>query len=150
MQTLEKGLPTGRLRFPKNLPLQILVFADFKPVIYCANVSEQGDSDKVSEVENYAAKEGSAVISLCASLEEELSNLEADERQMFIEELGLSESGLDKLVKACYRLLGLIGFLTAGEKESRAWRIERAQRHRKPQAIIHSDFERGFIRARSH
>lgn len=149
LQTLEKGLPARaaalsekELAFAKSLFL-----LTFKPVIYCANVSEQGDSDKVSEVENYAAKEGSAVISLCASLEEEFSNLEADERQMFIEELGLSESGLDKLVKACYRLLGLISFLTAGEKESRAWRIERGTKAPQAAGVIHSDFERGFIRA---
>ncbi|MDD4315544.1 MAG: redox-regulated ATPase YchF [Clostridia bacterium] len=149
MMTLEKGLPARaaeltdvELEFAKTLFL-----LTFKPVIYCANVSESGDEERVSAVERYAAKEGSAVISLCASLEEELSGLDVEERALFIQELGLSESGLDKLVKACYKLLGLISFLTAGEKESRAWRIERGTKAPQAAGTIHTDFERGFIRA---
>lgn len=149
LRTLEKGLPARAAELsPDEFEFaKTLFLLTFKPVIYCANVSEAGDAERVAEVAAYPAKEGSAVISLCASLEEELSNLEAEEREMFIKELGLSESGLDKLVKACYSLLGLISFLTAGEKESRAWRIERGTKAPQAAGTIHSDFERGFIRA---
>ena len=97
-----------------------------KPVIYCANVSEGGeDNDYVKAVTEYAKNEGSEVVALCVKLEEELSELPDDEKEMFMEELGIKESGLDKLVKKCYSLLGLISFLTAGEKETRAWTIEK-------------------------
>lgn len=119
-----------------------------KKVIYVANVQEGGEhNDYVKAVEDYAQKEGSEVVPLCVKLEEELSELDDDERAMFMEELGMKESGLDKLVKKSYDLLGLISYLTAGEKETRAWTIEKGTKAPQAAGKIHSDFEKGFIRA---
>ncbi len=119
-----------------------------KKVIFCANVSEGGEEcEYVKRVQEFARKDGSEVIVLCARLEEELAGLEEDERQMFMEELGITESGLSKLVAKSYSLLGLISFLTAGEKETRAWTIEKGTKAPQAAGKIHSDFEKGFIRA---
>ena len=124
-----------------------------KPVIYAANVAEDdladnGDSNVyVQAVRELADAEGSEVFVVCAQIEEEISELDEDERQMFLEDLGLSESGLDKLIAASYRLLGLISFLTAGEKETRAWTIKKGTKAPQAAGKIHSDFERGFIKA---
>lgn len=124
-----------------------------KPVIYAANVSDDdladdGDSNKyVKQVREYAAKEGSEVFVVCAKLEEEISELDDDEKKEFLEGLGLRESGLDKLIKASYKLLGLISFLTAGPTETRAWTIKRGTKAPQAAGKIHSDFERGFIKA---
>ena len=119
-----------------------------KKVVYVANVEEGGEqNDYVKAVEEYAKKEGSEVVPLCVKLEEELSELDDDERAMFMEELGMKESGLDKLVKKSYDLLGLISFLTAGEKETRAWTITKGTKAPQAAGKIHSDFEKGFIRA---
>ena len=122
-----------------------------KPVIYGANVAEDDlggeDNDYVKAVREYAKKEGSEVFSLCAQIEEEISELDDDEKKMFLEDLGLSESGLEKLIKASYRLLGLISYLTAGETETRAWTIRRGTKAPQAAGKIHSDFERGFIKA---
>ena len=119
-----------------------------KKVIYVANVEEGGeDNDYVKAVEDYAKKEGSEVVPLCVKLEEELSELDDDEKAMFMEELGIKESGLDKLIKKSYDLLGLISYLTAGEKETRAWTIEKGTKAPQAAGKIHSDFEKGFIRA---
>lgn len=124
-----------------------------KPVIYAANVIEDdliddGASNKgVCEVREYAAECGSEVFVICAQIEQEISELEEDEKKMFLEDLGLSESGLDKLIKASYKLLGLISYLTAGEQETRAWTIKNGTKAPQAAGKIHSDFERGFIRA---
>ena len=121
-----------------------------KPVIYVANVGEddlQSKNKYVELVEKRAAEEGSAVISLCAKIEEELIGLPADERAMFKEELGIRESGLEKLVRASYDLLGLMSYLTAGEKEVRAWTIKKGTKAPQAAGKIHSDFEKGFIKA---
>ena len=124
-----------------------------KPVIYAANVSEDdladnGDSSPyVQQVRAFAAEEGSEVFVICAQIEQEISELDEDERKMFLEELGLNESGLEKLITASYHLLGLISYLTAGEKETRAWTIRRGTKAPQAAGKIHSDFERGFIRA---
>ena len=119
-----------------------------KKVVYVANVEEGGEqNDYVKAVEEYAKKEGSEVVPLCVKLEEELSELDDDERAMFMEELGMKESGLDKLVKKSYDLLGLISYLTAGEKETRAWTITKGTKAPQAAGKIHSDFEKGFIRA---
>ena len=121
-----------------------------KPVIYAANIDE-GDigvlSPRVEAVYAAAADDHAEALSICAKVEEELSQLSDDEKQAFLIELGIGESGLDKLVKACYRLLGLISFLTAGPKEVRAWTIARDTKAPKAAGKIHSDIERGFIRA---
>lgn len=124
-----------------------------KPVIYVANISEadmgkaDGDIPNVVKVKNYAAAEGSEVLVICARTEEELSELPEDEAAVFLEDLGLKESGLNRLVKASYKLLGLISYLTAGEKETRAWTIENGTKAPQAAGKIHSDFEKGFIRA---
>ena len=124
-----------------------------KPVIFAANVSEEDLADDgasnpmVQEVRKYAEENHSEVFVICAQIEQEIAELDDDEKQMFLEDLGLKESGLEKLIKASYRILGLLSYLTAGETETRAWTI--GQGTKAPQAAgkIHSDFERGFIRA---
>lgn len=124
-----------------------------KPVIYAANVSEDdladdGASNKyVQAVREYAVREGSEVFAVCAQIEEEISELDDDEKKEFLEDLGLKESGLDKLIKASYSLLGLISFLTAGPTETRAWTIRKGTKAPGAAGKIHSDFERGFIKA---
>ncbi len=124
-----------------------------KPVIYVANISEDElpdgylTSDYYTALEKLAADEGSAVIPVCAGVEAEIAELEPEDKKMFLEDLGLSESGLDRLVKAGYELLGLISFLTAGPKEVRAWTIRNGTKAPQAAGKIHSDFERGFIRA---
>ncbi len=122
-----------------------------KPVIYCANISEKDigneDNKYVKLVEDFAHAEGSEVISLCAKIEEELTKLEPDERDMFKEELGIKESGLEKLVVAGYSLLGLMSYLTAGEPEVRAWTIKKGTKAPQAAGKIHTDFEKGFIKA---
>ena len=124
-----------------------------KPVIYAANVSE-GDMSKdgkdiplAKKVIDYAEKEGSETLVICARTEEEISQLPPDEAQIFLDDLGLKESGLNRLVKASYKLLGLISFLTAGEPETRAWTITEGTKAPQAAGKIHSDFEKGFIRA---
>ena len=120
-----------------------------KPVIYVANVDENsiGGNDYTEAVTKAAAEEGAGCIVLCAKLEEDLVALDDDDRAIFMEEYGLTESGLDKLVSASYDLLGLISYLTAGEKETRAWTIEKGTKAPQAAGKIHSDFEKGFIRA---
>ena len=120
-----------------------------KPVIYVANVDENtiGGNDYTEAVTKGAGDEGAGCIVLCAKLEEDLVALDDDDRAIFMEEYGLTESGLDKLVSASYDLLGLISYLTAGEKETRAWTIEKGTKAPQAAGKIHSDFEKGFIRA---
>ena len=125
----------------------------YKPVIYAANVSEDDLADDaasneyVAKVREYADKEGSGVFVICAQIEQEIAELEDDEKKEFLEDLGLSESGLDKLIAASYKLLGLISFLTTGEDETRAWTITEGTKAPQAAGKIHTDFERGFIRA---
>lgn len=124
-----------------------------KPVIYAANVAEDELADDgagnagVQTVREFAAAEGSEVFVICAQIEQEISELEEDEKVMFLEDLGLKESGLEKLIKASYRLLGLMSYLTAGEDETRAWTIKIGTKAPQAAGKIHSDFERGFIKA---
>ena len=124
----------------------------YKPIIYVANVSEDGvasadENPHVAKVREIASAEGSQVVVICAEIEAEMAELEDEEKAMFLEELGITESGLDKLVKASYRLLDLISFLTAGEDECRAWTIKEGTKAPQAAGKIHTDFERGFIRA---
>lgn len=121
-----------------------------KPVLYVANISEEDigkENEYVKQVKEYAKKENSEVISLCVKIEEELSTLEGEEKQEMLEAMGLSESGLDKVIKASYDLLGLMSFLTAGKKEVRAWTIKKGTKAPGAAGKIHTDFERGFIKA---
>ena len=123
-----------------------------KPIIYAANLDEDGFADCQGNayykiVEELAAKEGAQVIPVCAKLEAEIAELDADEKKMFLDDLGIAESGLDRLIKASYTLLGLISFLTSGEDECRAWTIKKGTKAPQAAGKIHTDFERGFIRA---
>ncbi len=124
-----------------------------KPVIYAANVAEADLADEgagnayVSDVRSFAHEEGSEVFVICAQIEQEIAELEEDEKAMFLEDLGIARSGLDKLIEASYRILGLMSFLTAGEDETRAWTIKVGTKAPQAAGKIHSDFERGFIKA---
>ena len=152
---LEKEQPAGS--YPatddEEVMLKNLFLLSSKPVIYCANISEKdmgaGEDDipLVVKVKEYAAKHKAGVIVVCAKTEEELSQMEDEDKAMFLEEFGLTESGLSKLIKASYALLGLISYLTAGEKETRAWTITKGTKAPQAAGKIHTDFERGFIRA---
>ena len=125
----------------------------FKPVIFAANVCEDDLADDgatnehVAKVRAFAAENNSEVFVICAQIEQEIAELEEDEKKMFLEDLGLTESGLEKLIGASYHLLGLISYLTAGPMETRAWTIEEGTKAPQAAGKIHSDFERGFIRA---
>ena len=130
--------------------VKTLDLLSYKPVIYVANVSESDAANGNSYtklVEDIAAAEGSQCVTICAGVEAELAELEDEEKALFLEELGIPEAGLDKLVKASYALLDLISFLTAGEDECRAWTIKRGTKAPQAAGKIHTDFERGFIAA---
>lgn len=123
-----------------------------KPVLYVANVNEEGlletdNNPLVQKVKNFAAGENSEVIVVCAKIEAEIAELDGDEKEMFLEELGIEESGLDQLIRAAYQLLGLATYFTAGVQEVRAWTIRQGMKAPQAAGVIHSDFERGFIRA---
>ncbi len=121
-----------------------------KPILYVANISEKDigkENEYVKKVKEYAEKEKSQVISLCVKIEEELSSLDKEEKLEMLEAMGLEESGLDKVIKASYDLLGLMSFLTAGKKEVRAWTIKKGTKAPGAAGKIHTDFERGFIKA---
>ena len=132
--------------FVKSLDL-----LSYKPVIYAANVSEEDasgeDNEYVKAVREYAEAEGSQVVVICAKVEAELAELDDEEREMFLEELGIEEAGLEKLIKSSYALLDLISFITTGEDETRAWTIKRGTLAPQAAGKIHTDFERGFIRS---
>lgn len=131
--------------------VKTLDLLSYKPIIYVANVSEDevasGDNQYVQMVREIAAAENAQVTVICAEIEAEMAELEEEERAMFLEELGIKESGLDQLIKASYSLLDLISFLTAGEPEVRAWTIKRGTKAPGAAGKIHTDFEKGFIRA---
>jgi len=154
-ENLEKNIPVRNMEFDEEEQefVKHLFLLTSKPVIYAANIAEE-DVGKdpnslplVKKLMDYVAAEKAEVLVICASLEEEIAQLEPEEKQMFLEELGIKESGLDRLIKACYKLLGLISYLTAGPKEVRAWTIVKGTKAPQAAGKIHSDFERGFIRA---
>ena len=139
-------LEDDEAEFVKSLDL-----LSYKPVIYAANVSEDDaageDNEYIRKVREFAATENSDVVVVCAKIESEMAELDDEEKAMFLEELGIEKSGLDKLVQASYHLLDLISFLTAGEPEVRAWTIKRGTKAPGAAGKIHTDFEKGFIRA---
>lgn len=123
-----------------------------KPMLYVANVGEEdllegGENEYVQKVREYAKSQGSDVIVICAKIESEIAELDGEERQAFLQDLGIEEAGLDQLIRAAYHLLGLATYFTAGEKEVRAWTFRQGMKAPEAAGIIHSDFERGFIRA---
>ena len=151
---LEDGNPvrTMELTDEERETIKDAFFLTDKKVIYVANVNEDQiatlDTDpNVQKVREYAKAEGAEVIALCAKLEEELSELEDEDKEMLMADYGIEESGLDKLIKASYSLLGLISYLTAGKQECRAWTITKGTKAPQAAGKIHSDFERGFIKA---
>lgn len=153
---LESGKPAKTMEITDEDELTLMKeynFLTWKPVIYAANVSEGdlGDdgasNSMVAEVRRFAESEDSEVFVICAQIEQEISELDEEEKGMFLEELGLKESGLEKLIRASYHILGLMSFLTAGEDETRAWTIKIGTKAPQAAGKIHSDFERGFIKA---
>lgn len=151
---LEKGIPARALEYNEDEQemLKDMFLLTSKPIIYIANISEEQipnaeKEEMVKQVKEYASKENAEVIPLCVKIEEELSGLEEQDKKEMLEALGLEESGLDKLIKKSYDLLGLMSFLTAGEPEVRAWTIKKGTKAPKAAGKIHSDIERGFIKA---
>ena len=152
LENLEKNIALRNVEFDDDelLLLKNFSFITLKPIIYAANVNEEdaivGTNEYVEKVREYASNEGSGVITLCAKLESELSELEESDKKEFMDSLGLQNSGLDKLIFETYNLLGLGTFFTAGPKECRAWTFKKGMKAPACAGIIHSDFERGFIR----
>lgn len=152
LKTLEAGKPVRSVELSeleKETADSLFLLTD-KPIIYIANIAESdvGESTpKLEAITAHAKVQNAEIIAICAKVEEELSSLSPDEKEIFIEELGIGQSGLDRLVQSSYRLLGLISYLTAGPKEVRAWTIHRGTKAPQAAGKIHSDFERGFIRA---
>ena len=152
---MEEGKPARTLSYTEDeaAVMKDIFLISMKPVIYAANVAEEDfangieNNEYVSRVKEFAAAENSQVMPVSAKIEEEIAQLDGEERDMFLEELNMSESGLDRLIKASYTLLGLISYLTAGEPEVRAWTIKKGTKAPQAAGKIHSDFERGFIRA---
>ena len=150
---LEKEKPVRSIDFSEEEKklLKGYCFLTEKPVIYVANIAEDAvageDNDYVKSVRSFAEKQGEQVLKISAKIEEEIAMLDEEEKGIFIEELGLEESGLDKLIRISYETLGLISYFTAGEKEVRAWTIKKGTKAPQAAGKIHSAFERGFIRA---
>ena len=155
MKTLEDGKCARTLELTED---ELAYLADtplitMKPVIYVANVSEEEVSEEPTDnagymtLKNFAESEHSQIIPVCAQIEAEIAQLDGDDKAAFLEDMGIAEAGLDKLIKASYSLLGLISYLTAGPKEVRAWTITKGTKAPGAAGKIHSDFERGFIRA---
>ena len=151
-EALENNIPARRLEYTEDEEKILKAFnlLTKKPIIYMTNVSEEdivNGNSYVKMVEDYAQKEKSEVVMLCAKVESELSELNEEDKMLFLEDLGIKESGLDKLIKATYSLLGLATYFTAGPKEVKAWTFRKGMKAPECAGIIHSDFERGFIRA---
>ena len=150
---LEKNIPLRLIEFSEEEMnvLSSFAFLTIKPMIYLANVSEDDvakeDNDYVKKVKEYASKENSKVIKMCAKLESELSELNDDDKKEMLNAVGIEESGLDKLIKETYELLGLATYFTVGSDEVRAWTFKKGMNAKKCAGIIHTDFEKGFIKA---
>lgn len=156
IEHLENGLPARSVEITDESQLEILSTTSLlsaKPVIYACNMSEQDFKDEIQDnaafgrVKEIAQKENAEILPICAALEAELASLDDEEKIMFLEDLGLERSGLDRMIQTCYSLLGLISYLTAGKPEVRAWTITKGTKAPQAAGKIHTDFERGFIRA---
>ena len=151
--SLTKNIPLRQIEFTEDEKLLIknFNFITAKPIIYVANVNEEdavlGKNKYTEEVRNFASKENAGVIVMCAKLESELAELEEQDKEAFLKELGIAHSGLDKLIFATYSLLGLETFFTVGKDECRAWTFKKGTNAKKAAGLIHSDIERGFIKA---
>jgi len=150
---LEKNIPLRLVDFTEeeHQLLKSYSFLTLKPIIYLANISEEEisleDNENVKKVKEYAQKEGARTVKICAKVESELSELNVEDKQEMLEALGIKESGLDQLIKATYSLLGLATYFTVGSDEVRAWTFKKGMNAKECAGIIHSDFEKGFIRA---
>ncbi len=148
---LDQGLPVRTLALDEEerMILKPLCLLTAKPAMYVANVSDDGFSDNplLEAVKEYASKEGAPVVAICAAIEVEIADLGEEDRAVFLEDMGLDEPGLDRLIRAGYELLGLQTYFTAGVKEVRAWTIHKGDTAPKAAGVIHTDFEHGFIRA---
>ena len=153
LKHLESEQPVRTMQFDEEEQQTVseMFLLTSKPVIYAANIAEsdigKADNPLVKLVEQKAAEENAETLIICAKVEEELSRLNEEEKAMFLESYGIAESGLNRLVKKCYKLLHLVSYLTAGEKETRAWTITEGTKAPQAAGKIHSDFEKGFIRA---
>ena len=152
-EALEKNIPIRRLKLTDDEIAYIKSFnlLTNKPIIYVANVSEddllEGDNQYIDKLKEYAKLDNAEVVVICAKIESDLGDMSDEEKKVFLSELGVDESGLDKLIKASYELLGLKTFFTAGEDECRAWTFKQGMKAPKCAGIIHTDFEKGFIKA---
>ncbi len=150
---LDQARPIRAMDLSKEewLNLKPFCLITAKPVLYVANVKEQGfdNNPYLEAVREHAAKEGASVVAICAAIEAEIADMPDDERQMFLADLGQSEPGLDRLIRAAFKLLGLQTYFTAGVKEVRAWTIHIGDTAPQAAGVIHTDFERGFIRAQT-
>ncbi len=152
---LEDGKPARSIEMDEDEQeiLKTIALLSSKPVIYACNMSEDDfisgidSNERYNEVKAIAKDEKAGVLPICAELEAQLSGMESDEKEMFLSELNLTSSGLDRLIKECYSLLGLISYLTAGKPEVRAWTIKNGTKAPQAAGVIHTDFEKGFIRA---
>jgi hypothetical protein len=151
-EALDQGRParTVDLNDEERRAMRDLPLITFKPVLYVANVAEddlEGRHPHVEKVRQHAAAEGAEVVAICGKIEAEIAELSGEEKDEFLLELGLGSSGLDRMIRAGYQLLGLITFFTAGPKEVKAWTVARGARAPRAAGVIHTDFEKGFIRA---
>lgn len=154
VENLEQEKPVRQMAFTEEEDklVRTLNLITAKPILYAANINEDDldgvdTNPHINKIKEYAAKDGSEVIAICGKIEAEISELDKEEKQMYLEESGIKEPGLDKLIRASYKLLGLISFLTTGPEESRAWTIKNGTKAPQAAGKIHSDIERGFIRA---
>jgi len=153
LEHLESEKPVRTMTFDEDEQAMVdeMFLLTEKPVIYAANISEDDlgkeNNSLVKEVIDRSSNENAETLVICAKVEEELSALDAEEKAMFLESYGIGESGLNRLVKKCYKLLHLVSYLTAGEKETRAWTVTEGTKAPQAAGKIHSDFEKGFIRA---
>lgn len=152
-ETLEQNIPARKLNFTEE---ELKILSGFKlitqkPIIYVANVSEEdimtGENEYVKKVKDYAKNENSEVVTICAKIESELAELELEEKTAFLKDLGIEESGLSQLIKSTYRLLGLATYFTVGSDEVKAWTFKLGMKAPQCAGLIHTDFEKGFIRA---
>ena len=152
-KALEENIPLRQIELNKEEKevIKSYSFLTLKPIIYLANITENDigneDNSYIKQVKEYASKENAKVVSLCASIEEELSELSSEDKKEMLEGLGLGESGLDKLITATYDILGLATYFTVGKDEVRAWTFKKGMNAKECAGIIHTDFEKGFIRA---
>lgn len=155
LETLNEGKPARSVECSEDEAklLSEVALLSSKPVIYAANMSENDfsngidDNPMLKKVQEIAKEENAAVLPICAEIEAEIVEMEKDEKELFLSDMGLEQSGLDRLIKECYSLLGLISYLTAGKPEVRAWTIKEGTKAPQAAGKIHTDFERGFIRA---